>query len=138
MGSNDYFLDANVILRFLIKDNFPYYKKATNIFKQISDHKVRAFITTLVLHEVSYVMKSVYSVEIKVISRKLKRLLRLENLNVLDLPKDYVIKALVEFGKTKIDFPDCVYKQIVLENDMKFLSFDEEFKKIKMERFEEV
>jgi len=83
-------------------------------------------------------MKSVYSVEIKVISRKLKRLLRLENLNVLDLPKDYVIKALVEFGKTKVDFPDCVYKQIVLENDMKLLSFDEEFKKIKMERFEEV
>ena len=138
MGSNDYFLDANVILRYLIKDNLAFYKKATNIFKLITDQKVKAFITTLVLHEVSYVMKSVYSVEIKVISRKLKRLLSLENLNLLDLPKDCAIKALDEFRKTRVDFPDCVYKQIVIENNMKLLSFDEEFKKIKMERFEEI
>ncbi|KKQ51903.1 MAG: PilT protein domain protein [Candidatus Woesebacteria bacterium GW2011_GWB1_39_10b] len=138
MASNKFFLDANIFLRHLTHDNPKLYIKATNIFEKIGLEEVEAYTSTLVLHDVIYVLEKIYSFNRLVIVRDIKKLLKIGKLFILDLEKDNLILALRDYKNTRVDFPDCVYKQTVLENDMKLLSFDEEFKKIKVERIEEI
>ena len=138
MASNRFFLDANIFLRHLTHDDPNLYQKATTIFDRIGMENVDAYTTSLVLHEVTYVLEKLYSFKRTDIVRDLRKLIKLSKLFILDLEKENILLALKDYKNTRVDFPDCVYKQIVFENDMKLLSFDEEFKKIKMERFEEV
>ncbi len=49
-------------------------------------------------------------------------------MDTIDLDKTYVIQALNDFEKYKVDFPDCIYKQFALRDSLKIASFDRDFK----------
>lgn len=138
LSSSRYFLDSNIILRFLLKDHPTLSPKAKLVFDKISDTGIFVLVSTLVLHEVVYLLEKFYKLHRSAVYYKVNKILDFDNLDVIDLEKEATAKALLDYKNTRVDFPDCIYKQIVLENDMKLLSFDEEFKKIKIERFEEV
>lgn len=134
MVSHNYFLDANVILRYLLKDNEVLSPKSKEIFDTLSDLTDGAYISSLVLHEVIYVMEKIYKLDRSNIENKVSSILELTNLETLDLPKINVQQALKDYASTKVDFPDCIYKQFVLVHNFQMVSFDEDFKKIKLKR----
>ena len=133
-----YFIDANVILRFLLKDHEEYSRKAKVIFEEIRKEKALGLVNSLVIHEVLYVSINVYRQERKLVASKLIALLKLENLEVLDLVKKDLVDVLSSFSKLNVDFPDLVYAKICENNKMAIISFDHHFDKLGVKRLENI
>jgi len=138
MSLNNYWLDTNIILRYLTKDNETLSPKAKTIIDNIANYKGFVYINTLVLHEVIYILENVYNIDRKAILDSISNLISISNINIIDVNKQSLKLALKDYTKTKIDFPDCVYKQVCLENKYKLLSFDKDFKKLGVETYEAI
>ncbi|OGM30063.1 hypothetical protein A2630_02405 [Candidatus Woesebacteria bacterium RIFCSPHIGHO2_01_FULL_44_10] len=134
----NYFLDANIFVRHIAKDHKVLSPKAKMIFEKVATKEVRVSVTTLVLHEAIYVLEHIYKVGRKNIVENIVKPIALEGFRILDLDKMRVLAALDDFVNTKLDFADCVYKQVALENKLKILSFDRDFSKLKVKRLETV
>lgn len=92
-------LDANVILRYLMKDSADMSKKA----KEIIDGK-ETHVTIEVLFEVVYAMRDVYAMKRKEIADSLREFLKIVNCE----EKETADLALKTFGNRRLDFIDCV------------------------------
>ena len=92
------FVDANVLLRYLLDDISEQAEKAEAILAN------GAFVTTEVLAEVVYVLGGIYKMPRKEICGILTSLI---NMVRCDKP-DVVKTGLAIFGKGKLDFVDCV------------------------------
>jgi len=121
MALNNYWLDANIILRYLTKDNETLSPKAKTIIDNIANYKGFAYINTLVLHEVIYILENVYNIDRKAISESISNLISISNINIIDVNKQSLKLALKDYTKTKIDFSDCMYKYICKKNKYKLL-----------------
>ena len=93
------FLDANVVLRYLIQDDVAMAEKAEEYI--LSDG---AFVTSEVIAEVVYVLKKVYLIERDKISQQL---IKFVNFVKVSEP-EVIIFALETFGKTNLDFVDSI------------------------------
>lgn len=138
MALNNYWLDANIILRYLTKDNAILSPKSKTIIDNIAIYKGFAYINTLVLHEVIYILENVYNINRKDISESIFNLISISNINIIDINKQSLKSALKDYVKIKIDFPDCVYKQICKENKYKLLSFDKDFEKLGIKVYQKI
>jgi len=94
-------LDANYILRFLIKDNLKMY----DIAKQCIVNN-NCIISSEVLAEVVFVLLKVYKVTKKDITKSLINILKYDNIIMND--KDIVIQSLKIFENKSLDFVDCI------------------------------
>jgi len=94
-------LDANYILRFLIKDNLEMYDIAE---KCIVNNN--CIISSEVLAEVVFVLLKVYKVTKKEITKSLINILKYDNIIMND--KDIVIQSLKIFENKSLDFVDCI------------------------------
>lgn len=132
MVHNAYFIDSNIFLRYLTQDDSTLSPKAMAIFEKIAHKKLNGYITTLVLHEVIYVLQFVYNVKKALIIKNVKKLINLKNLFIMDINKEDLLEALTVYGNKNIDFPDCVYAYIAKSKDIGILSFDRDFRKFKV------
>ncbi|MBI2620795.1 PIN domain-containing protein [candidate division WWE3 bacterium] len=130
MPLNKYLVDSNILIRHLTQDSAALSPVATKYMERIANNEALAFITSLIVHEVIYVLVYVYKVRRKELVKSLKKLLQLENLEVLDINKESLVRALDDFAKYNVDFPDCVFNQISLNERMEILTFDEDFKRL--------
>ncbi|MEA3498187.1 MAG: PIN domain-containing protein [Campylobacterota bacterium] len=94
-------LDANYILRFLLKDNLEMY----NISKECIVNN-NCTISSEVLAEVVFVLLKVYKVEKEDISKSLVDILRHDSIVMND--KNTIIKSLEIFENKNLDFVDCI------------------------------
>jgi predicted nucleic-acid-binding protein len=115
-------VDANIILRYLLKDD----KTQFNQAKLILD-KNEIFIPFEITAEVVYVLEKVYSINREEITAVLCKLFMYNNLSFLN--KKLVLKALEIYSYYKLDFADsllCAYKAIehyeIFTFDKKLLS----------------
>ena len=92
-------LDANIILRYLKEDDVEMADKAEEYIRRGD-----AFVTTEVIEEVIYVLQKVYSIERDQISYQLTNLANFINVS----EPEVIIFALDIYGKTNLDFVDCV------------------------------
>ncbi len=102
------YLDANIILRYLLGDNVKFIEKSKNI---IDNNDV--FIKHEVLAEVVYVLNKTYNVP----KDKLETILVdfIGNINIYTDNKEVTILSLKIFNDKNIDFVDsllCAYKKI--------------------------
>lgn len=108
------FVDANVLLRYILKDNENMYAQAVSVIEQGS------FTTCEVLAEVVYVLKGVYNISRDDISWYLHELL-------LDVQTDN-IKALMYaasvYSQTSLDFVDCILTAYRKVYDIDVFTFD--------------
>ena len=93
------FLDANVILRYLVQDDIAAADKAEAFI--LSDD---AFVTSEVIAEVVYVLKKVYLIERDKISQQLIKFVKFVKVS----DPEVIIFALETFGKTKLDFVNSI------------------------------
>ena len=94
-------LDANYILRFLVKDNDTMYEIAKEAIKNNN-----CFIDNEVLAEVVFVLIKVYNISKSDIKDTLVRFLSFEN--IILHSKSTIIKALELFEEKNIDFVDAI------------------------------
>ena len=92
------YVDANVLLRYLLDDIPEQAEKAANILS------LGAFVTTEVFAEVVYVLGGIYKMPRTEICRLLTGVV-----NIVHCDKADVVKTgLAIFGRSKLDFVDCI------------------------------
>ena len=94
-------LDANYILRFLLKDNLEMYEISKDC---ISNNN--CIIPNEVLAEVVFVLLKVYKVEKEDIAKSLINILEYGNIIMND--KNVIIESLEIFENKNLDFVDCI------------------------------
>lgn len=108
LKENMQIVDANIILRYLLKDDKTQFIQAKLILE-----KNEIFIPFEITAEVVYVLEKVYSISREEISATLSKLFTYHNLSFLN--KKLVLKALEFYSYYKLDYADsllCAYKTI--------------------------
>ena len=71
------FLDANVILRFILDDNPIVSPKARSIFETINSGRVKVFISAMAAFEVVFTLERTYSLSKSIIAQKFLSILKM-------------------------------------------------------------
>ena len=77
-------IDANVVLRYLLKDNEKFYEKAKALFDDVLLGKKKIWIMHSVIAEVVYVLLKLYKVTRKEIAEVLTELIKIKGVKVQD------------------------------------------------------
>ncbi len=118
-----FWLDANVILRFLTKDPPDIAKRAAGLFKRAENNEIALLITHLTLAEVYWVLKSFYKQRVDEICRVLLLLVSAPGIEIFD--RELIIRSL-EFARDKnVDFADALLALQAALNNETVCSFDE-------------
>ena len=117
--------DANVILRYLLRDHEQLAEKARGLFEAVEDGRVVMVLNPVTLAEVVFVMASVYKVPSVQISDGLVSLLQADG--VVMSEKEQYIRALQLFAGPVRHFGDaCVCAAALEECEGRLFSFDRE------------
>ena len=113
-----YGLDTNILVRYIVQDDKAQSKKASFIVESFTKDNP-AFITTIVLCELNWVLKSSYKVS------KTDRVKILEQLLSTDVFKfehyHCCLRALASYKKGKADFSDFLIAEISKEEGVNFV-----------------
>jgi predicted nucleic-acid-binding protein len=115
--------DANIVLRYLLRDNENLSQKAAEILENKTIH-----IPFEVCAEVVYVLEKVYSIPRENIQNALFILLDYNNLSTTD--KTVLKEALKIYSSEKIDFVDSILIAWNHISDAKIHSFDKKVNKL--------
>ena len=124
---NRVLLDANVVLRFLVRDNEELYAKSLTVIKDIEAGKIEALLLDFIMAEIVYVLKRIYKVEKEAIANALKKLLLSDNIYTDN--KIVTFEALDIYANKNIDFTDamlCAKKNL---EGFEIISFDKDMRK---------
>jgi predicted nucleic-acid-binding protein len=121
-------VDANVILRYLLRDDEPLFQKASEILEKVRTGEEKVVILESVLTECVYVLLKVYGVDRSTIADKLIGLLYYKG--VANLDKQDLIDSINLFDQTRLSFVDCLLCAKSKNNAMPMVTFDEELKNI--------
>lgn len=122
------FVDSNVFLRFLLKDNDQYYQQAKKYFTQAKEKKIRLILIPQVVFEINYVLEGVYQLNKKEAADLLLKLVKSPLLTVEN--QLALIEALEKYQKINIDLFDIYLWERAKQEKAEVLSFDRDFKKI--------
>lgn len=118
-------IDANIIIRYLLKDNEEFYSLADKFFEEVFSGKKAAYILQSVLAELIYVFTKFYKINKKQVVEILEELLSSRNIKIQD--KDITLNALYIFKTNNIDFVDCLL--CAYSEEMEIFSFDKKLNK---------
>lgn len=117
-----WFIDTNVILRYLLMDHPELSPIAEAFWQEVRDHRQTAALTEGVLMEAVYVLTKFYQVPRAIAVEKLKGLLRYAGLS--QEPENLFAPALDLFARKTIDFVDCLLIVREEQGRGKLFSFD--------------
>ncbi|GAB6163100.1 hypothetical protein JCM12298_22600 [Desulfothermus naphthae] len=118
-------IDANIILRYLLKDSEALYSLANNFFEAVFSGEKIAYVLQSILAEVIYVLIKFYKVEKEQVVEVLEEFLSNKNIKVQD--KDVTITAIHLFKTINIDFVDCLL--CAYSKKMEIFSFNKKLNK---------
>ena len=121
-------IDANVLLRYLLKDDETLFKKAYELLERVKDGKEFIIIPESVLAECVYVLLRIYRVDRQIVTEKLKLLFLYKG--VVNPDKEDLIDSINLFGKTNLSIVDCILCAKSVNNKMPIFTFDDELKSI--------
>ena len=122
------FLDTNVWVRYLIKDEPKQFVTVKNLLALVEEGKYQPYISSIVLLELSYVLKSVYSFAFSEIVDALESVVAVREITIIEATNSAL--ALAFFKTHKIKFTDCLLASQI-RKDIILVTFDEELRKIK-------
>jgi predicted nucleic-acid-binding protein len=99
-------IDANVIIRFLVREESTLYVKSVKIIEQIEKGELKVEILSEVLMEVLFIMTKYYKAPLRDIIEDLKIILRLQG--VVNENKYILINSLDMMVEKKIDYVDAL------------------------------
>jgi len=124
-----YYLDANVILRFLLRDNEKLFLRAKEVFTAAQQGKTQLVVTTETILELNYVLRGALY--------KLSREKTAEQLSVivstpyLEIPDRLILSnALQKYTHLNVDLADLILFEKARIVGAEVVSFDSDMKKI--------
>jgi predicted nucleic-acid-binding protein len=120
-----YYVDSNFFLRFILKDNLNQWKVANDYFKEAKLEKVKLVFLTETIIEIEYVLRKVYKLSRKIISKYLLTLLSISYFEITD--RELLKNALLYYVKKNIDFVDIIIFLKAKEENAEVLTFDKDF-----------
>lgn len=131
-----YFIDSNIFLRVLAKDNESQFGYCVDFLKALKENKIDAYTSTVILTEVVFTLKSFYKFEKQEIIRAYKSIINLRGLKIHDL-HDH-LKAAELYRKYSIKFIDALIAADpqILDKKVTVVSYDRDFDKLNVIRKE--
>ena len=122
-----YFLDTNIIIRFLVGDNEEHLKKSIKYFEQIEQGSMKVEILSDVLTEAFFVLTKFYKLPKREVISDLKVILSFEG--VVNRNKVILFEALSIIENKNIDFVDALICAKCRFQNYDKLSFDKDLDK---------
>jgi predicted nucleic-acid-binding protein len=121
-------VDANVFLRFLLKDNPGLFKQASSILTKAKEGKIQLLVPSIVIFEISFVLGSVYKFTKEKIIQNIESLLSVKYLSIDELT---ILKQAVTLYKTSSNsLVDCFLLEKANSQGIKLLTFDKKLSKL--------
>ena len=99
------FIDTNIFLRYLTKDDPSKYYKCREIFKKAIEGNAELVTSGIVIAELIWTLLSYYKVQKADVIEKISIIVNTDNLYIPD--KDIITDALVLFSRKNIDYIDA-------------------------------
>lgn len=131
-----YFLDSNIFLRPIIKDDPRQAEECKILFEKIKSGEIKALTSSLVLAEIAWVCKSVYGLGSGEIVKILKGILGFKYIKFVD---DFDPFLAVEiFQNFNVKFIDCLTASNawIYKREVAIISYDGDFDKLNVIRKE--
>ncbi len=128
-------LDTNVLIHFLTSDKTQRFQGVYSLFESLERGDLKVELKLIVLFQVVFVLKSVYSVPIEDIATGMLNILEYKGIIVKE--KKNVRRMLTLWHDNKLDIVDC-YLIACLEGDRQNIlySYDSDFDKFEINRKE--
>lgn len=136
MKEHKCFLDSNVFLRPIIKDNSRKVEECEFLFGEIKQDAIKGFTSNLVLAEIAWVCKSFYKLDKGIIAEALKRILSSTNIKIINNFNTYL--AIEIYKKHNVKFIDALIASNpqIQNKEMIVVSYDKDFDKLDIIRKE--
>jgi predicted nucleic acid-binding protein len=123
------FVDTNIFLRYLTKDDLSKYEKCREMFKRAMKGEIAIITSGMVIAELVLTLLSYYKVPKAEVVEKITVIVGTKNLSIPD--KQVVADALVLYARKNIDFIDA-YNAIFMRYQglRDIYSYDEDFELI--------
>ena len=127
-----YFLDTNVFLRTLIKEDPESFSACVKLLEKIKKGKIKAVTSSLVLAEIGWTLSSFYKFNKDDVVRSIRSVINLHGLSIED-QVDWLF-AIDTFSRKKVKLIDCLIasRREIRERKWTIVTFDQEFKKLKV------
>jgi len=123
------FVDTNVFLRYLTKDNPSKYERCREMFKRALQGEIAISTSGMVIAELIWTLLSYYKVPKAEVIEKVSVILGTENLFVPD--KDVLVDTQVLYARKNIDFIDAYNAVFIKYQGLREIySYDEDFETI--------
>jgi predicted nucleic acid-binding protein len=123
------FLDTNVFLRYLTKDDLSKYERCRAIFKKALQGEIAISTSGMMIAELIWTLLSYYKVPKAEVIEKVSVILGTENLFIPD--KDVLADALVLYARKNIDFVDGYNAVFMKYHGLREIySYDEDFEMV--------
>jgi predicted nucleic-acid-binding protein len=129
------FLDANIIIRFLVRDDERKAEHVKELFLLLEAGKISAETDMIVIAEIVWVLSSFYKLDRETIAEYISLFLATKYLVVKEKP--LVQKAIELYKKVNVDFIDCFVAVTANKRKAVVCSYDKDFNKFEgVERIE--
>jgi predicted nucleic acid-binding protein len=120
------FVDTNLFLRYLTKDDPGKYDRCREVFKKAVEGKVSLLTSEMVIAELIWTLLSYYKVPKAEVIEKVSIIISTPNLHLVD--KTIIADSLVLYSQKNIDFIDAYNALFMKFHGLeKIYSYDEDF-----------
>jgi predicted nucleic acid-binding protein len=123
------FVDTDIFLRYLAKDDLLKYERCRTMFRKALEGEITISTSGMVIAELIWTLLSYYKVPKAEVVEKVSVILGTENLFIPD--KDALADALVLYARKNVDFIDA-YNAVFMKSHglREIYSYDEDFEMI--------
>ncbi|MGB6839051.1 MAG: PIN domain-containing protein [Microgenomates group bacterium] len=131
-----FFVDTNIFLRTLIREDEETYQDCYKFFEFVKLNKIKAVTSHIVLAEIAWTLSSYYGFSKKKVAQALKGIINLRGLAFSDSYQ--ALSALDMFEQKPVKFIDALLASIkeIKEKKWKVVSYDRDFDKLGVVRIE--
>ena len=123
---DEFFVDSNIIIRFIVKDDPAMYQVSKKFFTQIRDKEKKGLVSILVFQEVVWVLSHYYKLKRWEVVDSLQELILLEKINIFDPKKEQILDLLKYYGQSNLDLVDIYLHLEAKKANGQLMSFDEQ------------
>jgi len=136
MAEPSVFIDTNIFLRIYVRDNETKAKDCEEVIQAMQNGKIHAVTSEIVIAEFVWTSLSFYKIQKLVVVQMMKAILSLPNLYVQGVAD--MLVAIELYEKHSIKFIDAIIAscELIQLGNLPILSYDKDFDKIEMNRYE--
>jgi len=122
------FLDTNIFIRFLTKDNQEKFIECECLFHLINQGKIKPYTSNIVFLEIFFILHKLYKFPLNQVTMVLEKISKIRNITIIE--KTRTAQALALLKKYRIKFADClIATQIPPKAEL--VTYDVDFRKIR-------